>query len=197
MPGSYTTGQTSILAGIQLVGLRLKVATLSLARRAVEPGHLRLSALTCPSSADARRLKSWHPFVPASQRLISSCDNNNIRVVQWADHRWKAEWLDKNPRLRTFISVIVTHPPEMARTAWVRFSASAPVSDVSAPYTNGVWPLLLPVSMFLQKKRRPCCTPMSTPSTSPWTAQPDGSGWWDNRLTDFSTHALISSAAKQ
>jgi len=58
MPGSYTTGQTSILAGIQLVGLRLKVATLSLARRAVEPGHLRLSALTCPSSADARRLKS-------------------------------------------------------------------------------------------------------------------------------------------
>jgi len=30
--------------------------------------------------------------------------------------------------------------------------------------------------------RRPCCPPMSNPSTSPWTAQPDGSGRWDNRM---------------
>ena len=28
--------------------------------------------------------------------------------------------------------------------------------------------------------RRPCCPPMSNPSTSPWTAWHDGSGWWDN-----------------
>jgi len=30
--------------------------------------------------------------------------------------------------------------------------------------------------------RRPCCPPMSNPSTSPWTAWPDGSGRWDNRM---------------
>jgi len=30
--------------------------------------------------------------------------------------------------------------------------------------------------------RRPFCPPMSNPSTSPWTAQPDGSGRWDNRM---------------
>jgi len=27
---------------------------------------------------------------------------------------------------------------------------------------------------------RPCCPPMSNPSTSPWTAWLDSSGWWDN-----------------
>jgi len=28
--------------------------------------------------------------------------------------------------------------------------------------------------------RRPCCPPMSNPSTSPWTVWPDGFGRWDN-----------------
>jgi len=30
--------------------------------------------------------------------------------------------------------------------------------------------------------RRPCCPPMSNPSASFWTAQPGGSGRWDNRM---------------
>jgi len=30
--------------------------------------------------------------------------------------------------------------------------------------------------------RRPCCPPMSNPSTSSWTARSDGSGRWDNRM---------------
>jgi len=53
-----------ILASIQPVELRRKAATLSPARRAMEPGHLLHSALTRPSSAVVRRLKSRHPFVP-------------------------------------------------------------------------------------------------------------------------------------
>ena len=65
-----------ILADIQPVELRLNGATLSLARRAMEPGHLLHSALTHPLSANARRLKSRHPFVPAAQQLINSSDNN-------------------------------------------------------------------------------------------------------------------------
>jgi len=60
-----------ILAGIQAAELRRSRATLSLARRAMEPRHLLHSALNRPSSADARRLKSRHPFVPAAQQLIS------------------------------------------------------------------------------------------------------------------------------
>ena len=80
-------GNLLILAGIQPAELRRSGATLSLARRAKESRHLLHSALTWPSSANARRLKSRHPFVPAAQ-LISLTDNN-IRAAQWAgqDHQ--------------------------------------------------------------------------------------------------------------
>jgi len=100
-----------ILADIQLVELRRSGATLSLTRRAMELGHLLQSALTCPSCADARRLKSRHSFVPAEQHLISSSDNNNIRAAQWADHQRTAEWADNPTRLRIFIPDTGT-PPE-------------------------------------------------------------------------------------
>jgi len=88
MPASYTSGQPSILAGIQPAELRRSGATLFLGRRAMEPGQLLHSALTRPSTAAAQRLKSRRPFVPAAQQLISFSDNNNTRVAQWADHRW-------------------------------------------------------------------------------------------------------------
>ena len=65
-----------ILNGIHPAELRRKGATLSLARRPMEPGHLLHSAITRPSSADARRLKSRHPFLPAAQQLISSSDDD-------------------------------------------------------------------------------------------------------------------------
>jgi len=55
-------GSLPILAGIQPAERRRSGATLSLARRAMEPRHLLHSALACPSSAKARRLKSRHPF---------------------------------------------------------------------------------------------------------------------------------------
>jgi len=55
-----------MLADIQPAELRRNEATLSLARRAMEPGRLIQSALTRPSSADARRLKSRHPFLPTA-----------------------------------------------------------------------------------------------------------------------------------
>ena len=127
----------SILAGIQPAELRLNEATLSLARRAMEPGYLLHSALTRPSSAKARRLKSRHPFVSTAQHLMSSSDNNNIHAAQWADHQWNAKWTDKPARLRR---------------ACVRFNPSAPVSDVSAPAcTNGVWSPLRPVSVARNK----------------------------------------------
>ena len=85
----------------------------SLARRAMEPGHLLHSALTRPSSADAWRLKSRHPSVPVTQYLICSSDNNNISAAQWADHQWNAEWADISTRLRIFIPDTGTpNPPE-------------------------------------------------------------------------------------
>jgi len=70
------------LAGIQPVELRRIGSTLSLARRAVEPGHLLHLALTRPSSANVRRLKSRHSFVCPAQHLISLSENNNVRAAQ-------------------------------------------------------------------------------------------------------------------
>jgi len=52
-------GNIPILAGIQPAELRRNGATLSLARRAMEPGYLLHSALTCPTGGNARRLKPW------------------------------------------------------------------------------------------------------------------------------------------
>jgi len=89
-----------IHAGIQPAELRRIEATLSLARRAMEPAHLLHSTLTRPSSANARRLRSRRPFVPAAQQLIGSSD---VRAAQWADHQWNAEWADNPTRLPIFV----------------------------------------------------------------------------------------------
>jgi len=148
------------LAGIQPAELRRSGATLSLARRAVEPGHLLHSALARPSSADARRLKSRHPFIHVAQHLISFSDNNNISAAHWVDHQWNAEWAD-NPawppphRCWTFPLLLVQMGHGFLCGLWVRHRR-----------TN----------------KRPCCPRMSNPSTSPWTTWPDGSGRWDNRM---------------
>jgi len=119
MPASYNL---PILAGIQPAELRRSRATLSLARRAMEPGHLIRSALTRPSSADARRLKSRHPFVPAAQaKQLSFSDNNNICAAWWADHQWNAEWADNPTSFRILIPDTGTRHPGMTlpRRAWV------------------------------------------------------------------------------
>jgi len=112
-----------ILAGSQPAELRRSGATLSLGRRAIEPGHLLHSALTRPSSAVARRFKSRHSVILAAQQLISFSDNN-IREAQWADHQWNAEWADNPSRLSTLIPDTGTHTPGMTlpRRAYVRLN---------------------------------------------------------------------------
>jgi len=99
------------LTGIQPAELHRIGATLSLARHAMEPGHLLYSVLTRPSSANARHLKSRHPFVPATQHLIS-LSYNNRRAAQWANHQWNAEWTDSLTRPCIFITDTGTHPLE-------------------------------------------------------------------------------------
>jgi len=107
-----------VLAGIQPAELRRSAPTLSLGRRAMETGHLLHSALTRPTSAVTRRLKSRHPFVPTAQQLISFSDNN-IRAAQWVDHQWNAEWADNPTRLRTLIPEYGRYPGmTIPRRAW-------------------------------------------------------------------------------
>jgi len=66
-----------ILAGTQPAEFRRNGATLSPARRAMEPGHLFQSAIACPSSGNARHLKSRHQFISPAQQLTSSFDKND------------------------------------------------------------------------------------------------------------------------
>jgi len=142
-----------ILAGIQPAELRRNGATLSLARRAMEPGHLLHLALSCTSSGNARRLKSRHPFVPAPQQLISLSDNNNIRAAQWADHQWNAEWATtlQDPAFSCPAPTLSEWPSQEQPGSGL--TASAPVSDLSASAcTNRVWPPLRPVCVAQKNK---------------------------------------------
>ena len=66
-----------ILTAIQPAELRRNRTTLSLAFRAMEPRHLLHSTLTCPLNGNERHLQSRHPFVPATQQLISSYGYSN------------------------------------------------------------------------------------------------------------------------
>jgi len=137
------------LADIQLAELRRNGATLSPARRAMETEYLLHAVLTCPPSANARHLKSRHPFPPAAQKLIISSDKNSIRAVHRADHQWNAEWLDNPTRLRTFIPDTGTYSPatSLPKQRGSGINASARVSGVSAPtWTNGIWSPPQPVS---------------------------------------------------
>ena len=177
------TGQPPTLAGIQPAELRRNGATLSLARRAMESGHLLHSTLNRPLSANARRLKSRHPFIPAAQHLIFLSDNNYIRAAHWADYQWNAAWTDNSTRLRIFTPDTDTHSPEWS-------SQEEPGSGLTASTRCRTFPLLFVQMVYgffcglwvwrRRTNRRPCWPPMSNPSTSPRTAWPDGSGRWDN-----------------
>jgi len=113
-----------ILAGIQPAELH-RGATLILARRVMEPGHL-IHPFTGwerkISQMENTHLLSKSPFVSDAQQLISSSDDDNGSAAPWADHRWNAEWLESTTRLRTFIHDTGTHPPgmDLPRTAWAR-----------------------------------------------------------------------------
>ena len=124
--------------------------TLSLARRAMEPGHLLHSPLTRAPGGNARHLKSRHPVLPAIHQLISSSYDNNRTAAPLADHQWNAEWLENTTRLRTSIPGIDTHPPGMAlpRTAWVRLNRfRTGVGRFRSCLHKWVWPLLQLVSV--------------------------------------------------
>jgi len=74
------------------------------------PGHVLHSMLTCPPGANARRLKSKHPFVPPAQQLIISSDNNIVRRTGRIADGMRG-WLENPTRLRTFILDTGTHSP--------------------------------------------------------------------------------------
>jgi len=104
-------------------------------------------------------------LVPAAQQLISSSDNdnNNISTALLANHGCKAEWLESNTKIRTFVPDTETHSPRifLPRTRGSGSTASAPVSDVFSPaYTNVVRPF--PRLVSVAQKNRPLTMLFST-----------------------------------
>jgi len=167
--------------GIQPDQLRRESATLSLARRAMGPGHMPHLPLTCSSAGNARPIKSIHPFVPAV------CNNSSVHLTTttalWADHRWNAEWLDNTTRIPIFIPDIGTYSPRMTlpKTAWVRLSRIRTGAE-----------------RFHSCSHKWCMAPSATcecgaeeqtvdqvvlqyPIHRP-ASRPDGSGWRNNRM---------------
>ena len=129
-------------------------------------------------------------FLPDAQQLISSSDDNSRSAALWAHHRWNALWLENTKRLRSFIPDIGKHPLWMAipRTPWVPLNhLRTSVGRFTPTFTR---PILWLVTV--EQKNRPSTmfdlpidsTMFDFPNTSAslWTAWPDGSGWWDNRM---------------
>jgi len=173
-----------ILAGIQPAELRRSGATLSLGRWAMEPGHLLHSALTLPSSPHARRLKSFVPAAQATHQFV------------WQQHTCSAVGgssmecgVGGQPHKTPHFNSRHRYPPPQNEPPKKSLGPAQP-----SPHRCRTFPLLLVqmgyghlcgLWMWRRKtSRRPCCPPMSNPSTSisPWTAWPDGYRRLDNRM---------------
>ena len=72
----------------------------------------------------------------------------------------------------------------LPRTAWVRLKRlrSSVRRFRSCLYKWGMTSSCGPLVWRRRTNRRPCCPPMSNPSTSSLTARPDGFRQWDNRM---------------
>ena len=130
-------------------------------------------------------------FVPAAQHLISLSDNNNTRAAQWADYQWNAEWMDSPTRRRIYIPDTGTHPTEWhsQEETGSGLTASAPVSDISAPaYANGAWRPTAAACECGAKEQTVDHVVLQCPiyRPPPWTEWLDGSGRWYNRM--FAQH---------
>ena len=89
-------------------------------------------------------------------------------------------------RLRTF-NLNTRHLPTLEWPSLEQpgsaLTASTPVLGVSSPASTNGYGLLCGLWVWRRRtNRRPCCPPLSIPSTSSWTAQPEGSGRWVNRM---------------
>jgi len=78
-----STDNLFVLAGITLTELGRKRATLSLARRAMDPEHLLHDRLLFTPTTQQREIKSRHPIVPAALELLKDLDKFNTTVAFW------------------------------------------------------------------------------------------------------------------
>ena len=177
-----------------LLSSRRYAATMSLARR----GDLLHSALTCLSSADARRLKSRHPCTRRTTTYRFSWQQHTCGAVGGSPMECG---VGGQPHKTQYFHPRHRHsPPGMTlpRTAWVRLNClprcrGFPLMRLykCGMVSCGLW------VWCRRTSRRPCCPPMSNPSTSSWTARPGGSGRWDNRMAGPRASAWLEEFAQK
>ena len=110
------TGNLFVLSGITTTELCRKRATLSLACRPQELGHLLQYRLTSHPYGGHRRLKSRHPFVPAALELLRNASELGTSAARWAEHRWSTEWREGTSRLHLFFDDMNALSPGMGFT---------------------------------------------------------------------------------
>ena len=99
-------------------------ATLSLACRAQEPGHLLDDRLTSHPYGGHRQLKSRYPVAPAALELLRDGSELGISAARWADHKWSIGWREGTSCLHSFFDDVDALPLGMGlpRPAWVRLN---------------------------------------------------------------------------
>ena len=60
------------------------------------------------------RLRSRQPFVPAAWKLLGSLSILDICMKQWMKHKWNADYLESNLRVRAFIPRVSSKPLGMS-----------------------------------------------------------------------------------
>ena len=133
---------------------------------------------------NARRLKSRHPFVPAAKHLISF-----LTTTTYVRRSGRIINGTRSGRTTPQNSALQFQTPMHTHLEWPSqegpgsgSTASAPVSDVSAPACTMGFSLLWGLWVWRRTNRRPCRPPLSNPSIPQRTTRPDGSGRWDNRI---------------
>ena len=119
------TDHLPILSGIQPAELCRLGAILSLAHRGfLDPDHILYVFLSGSSDARQERLISRRPFVPVARNLLDKLAGLDIRVSNWTNHKWNAEYCENSSRLRVFISRTGARPVgmDLSRTAWVKLN---------------------------------------------------------------------------
>ena len=100
-------------------------ATLSLAHRgSQDPDHILYGLLSGSSDTRQVRLRSRRPFVPAGRKLLDNLARLGIRVSEWTNHKWNAEYCENAFRLRAFVPETGARPVGMGlpRAAWVKLN---------------------------------------------------------------------------
>ena len=153
MPASDTNEEPSYPRRHPTCWIRRKGTTLFLARRATEPGYLLSSAFTCPANRSQIETPvcvprtTAHQFTWQQQQKCGTLGGSPVECGVVGQH-YETRYF--YPRRRQ-------PPSEMAQWSSQKqrgfgLTASAPVSDVSAPCTNGVWVLLRPVGVVQKTK---------------------------------------------